>query len=345
MSVAGQTLTQTDLRTYAFTRDHVFSETQDHVFSHDPLTAIFLDKTLGNFGGVRMRGIGNTNQDGGASAQVRVRLGKHAGSKFLAGGWDSHPVNPDDNARLSTANWTHAAGVLAISDTDKDVHRGVENMASFVADQTESVMLSLVDTIADELQTTSSSVNAPTSLDSLISANDTAQGLGGDTYTQWNSRGVSARGTAAASVLFASGSFAAQGIADMRTAFNNASEGSIRPNVLATTYTVHEFYEGALQPQERFAGAVSVADGSFEALAFRKVPLLASPKTPSGYMWFLNAGSRGIQIITLSGKSFRFMPFKMSSTQEVALSELQWKGQLCIKNRLYGNNKLTTISA
>ena len=160
MSVAGQTITQTDLRVYAFTRDHVLEGNIDHVFSHDPMTAIFLDKTLGNFGGVRMRGAGRMDQTGGASVQIRVRLGKHAGGKWMAGPWDTHSVTPDDNTRLAQANWTHASGALVISDTDKAINQGVEAMANFVADQTESVMLSLADDIGDALQATSSAANA-----------------------------------------------------------------------------------------------------------------------------------------------------------------------------------------
>jgi hypothetical protein len=146
-------------------------------------------------------------------------------------------------------------------------------------------------------------------------------------------------------VSFASGSFAAQGIADMRTAYNNASEGMIQPNCIITTYAVHEFYEGALQPQERFQGAVRVADASFGALAFRTTPVVASPKAPGGYMWFLRAGADGIQMVMLDGFDFNFAPFKDGSNQETHVSELQWKGQLVIKNRQYGNNKITGITA
>ncbi len=344
MSVASQTLTQTDLRVYAMTRDHVFEETIDHVFSHDPVTAIFLDQILGDFGGVQMRGAGNANQTGGASVQVRVRLGKHGGDKRMAGPWDTHSVTPDDNNRLAQGNWTHYSGALVLSDTDKAIHQGEENLANFVADQTESVTLGLADTLGDDLQSTASAANAITSIDSLIGANDSVQGLSGSTYANYNSRGLSARGTAAASVSFGSGSFAAQGIANMRTGFNNCSEGMIQPSIIITDYATHERYEGALQPQERFAGAVGIADASFGALAFRTKPVVASPKTASGRMYYLRPGRDGIQIVTLSGISFKFAPFKSSSNQETHVSELQWKGQLIIKNRQYGNNKLTGIT-
>jgi hypothetical protein len=131
----------------------------------------------------------------------------------------------------------------------------------------------------------------------------------------------------------------------MRTCYNNASEGTIQPNIIATTYLVHEYYEGALQPQERFQGAVNVADGSFGALAFRTTPVVASPNAPSGYMWMLRVGEDGVMVKILDGFDFNFAPFKDGSNQETHVSELQWKGQVCIANRQYGCNKLTTITA
>ncbi len=345
MSVAAQTITRDDLRVFAFTRDHRMKGVTDHVFNHDPMTAILLGQDLGNFGGVNMRGAGKTTQVGGHSVQIPVRLGKHGGSKWMAGPWDSHSTTPDDNVRLAEANWIHASGALVITDYDKGVNRGPEAMENFVADQTESVMLSLVDQIGVALQTTSSASNAITSIDALISASGTVQGLATSSYPRYASRGLSARGTAPASVSFASGSFAAQGIADMRTAYNNASEGVIQPSIIVTGYTEHEYYEGALQPLERFQGAVNVADASFGALAFRGTPVVASPNTPGGRMWFMRVGEDGLKVCVLDGFDFNFAPFKDGSNQETHVSELQWKGQFVIRNRQYGSNKITGITA
>ena len=344
MSVTAQSITESDLRVFAFTRNTVLDGNRDHVFSHSPTAMIFLDKSLGDFGGVSLKGAGHRGQTGGASVQIRVRLGKHAGSAFMAGPFDNHSVSPDDNTRLGKANWIHASGALVISETDKSVNAGPDAMDSFVADQTESVMLSLVDEIADSLHDTTITANGVTPIDDLISNNDEVQTLSGANYANFNSRGVSARTTAAASISFASGSFAAQGISDLRTSYNNASEGTVQPNVGITTYANHERYEGALQPLERFQGAVRTADGSFQALAFRGTPVMADPKCASGAWYWLNVGPRGMEVIILNPHDFRFAPFKPAASQETFVSELQWKGQLIIHNRRYGCNKLTGIT-
>ena len=209
----------------------------------------------------------------------------------------------------------------------------------------DTVQSGLEDQIGVALQTASPAANSITSFDTLINASGTVQGLAVSDYPVYAARGLSARGTAPGSVSFTSGSFAAQGISNMRTLYNNASEGTIQPNFIATTYAVHEFYEGALQPMERFSGAVPVADGSFGALAFRTTPVVASPNTPSGYMWMLRVGDDGMQIVTLDGFDFHFAPFKPGASQETHVSELQWKGNQTINNRQYGCNKMHTIGA
>ena len=344
MAVTAQTISRSDLRVWAFTRDRFVAGNRDHVYSHSPSVAVFFNKTLGDYGGVRMRGAGHKVDVGGHAVLIRVRLGKHAGSKAMAGPWDTHSTSPDDNTRLAEANWKHYSGALVISEYDRAVNSGEEAMASFVEDQTESVMLSLADTLGDDMWTTASGTDDITSIDSLISAGgDAVQGLDGDTYTYYNARGLSARGTAVGSVSFSSGSFAAQGISDMRRAFNNASEGSKQPNCIFTDHQSHERYEGALQPLERFQGAVRTADGSFQALAFRTVPVLADPKVTSGYMYFLRVGSDGIQARILSPFDFRFAPFKPAANQEAFISELQWKGQIAVYDRRC-NNKMTGIT-
>jgi hypothetical protein len=345
MSVASLDFTNSNIREYTFTTNVILRDNIDHVFSHSPTLAIFADKTLGDFGGVKMRGAGHKVQTGGLDVSQRVRLGSHQGAKRGASGFDTHNVAPDQNTLLARANWRWYTHGLVISKHDLRINRGDAAMASFLEDQTVSVMLALADMIADDLHATTAAANGITPLDDLISANDTVQGIAGGTYANFNSRGVSARGTAAASVSFASGSFAAQGLADMRTCFNNASEGMIQPECVITDYPTHERYEGALQPQERFAGAVNVADGSFAALAFKGKPVLADAKCASGYLYMVRVSDgNGIKFCVLEGADFAFGEWKPSSNQTVQVRPLEVTAALMLGNRRYGNNKLTSIT-
>lgn len=347
MSVPSQTYSISDFRAYSDTMDAFAPGVVDAVYSHSPTLGILLGRDRGEFGGVQLRGRGAVNQEGGVSVLIHVNLGAHAGAKRGASAWDTHNVNPDDNTRRAQANWKFYTHGLAISKHDLRQNRGTPKMGSFLERQTRLVTLAKAEIMAEDIHSTSSPANAMTSLDTLIGAGSgTVQLLSGTTYDNWNSRGISARGTAAGSVSFASGSFAAQGLANMRTSFHNASEGMQQPDVIITEYATHERYEGSLQPLERFQGSVSVADGSFQALAFKGKPVLADPDCASGFMYMISLDPEdGVRFITLSGANFEWDTegFKRSSNQNVMVRAIETTGQLAIGNRRR-SNKLTGIT-
>jgi hypothetical protein len=336
--------TQRELREWAFTRDNFRNRYIDHVFSHSPTLSIFASQTLGDFGGVALAGEGHRVEMGGHAIVQPVVLGEHAGADRVSGPYGIHNVSPDDNVRMAEATWKFYNHGLVIADHETRINSGDAARASFIEHQTRQVMLAMANLIGDDLFNLSTPTDALTSLDDLISANDSVQGLSGATYTQYNARGVSAIGTAPGSISFASGAFSSQGLADMRTGWNNASEGLVQPTVLITDYATHERYEGALQPQERFSGPVAVADGSFSALAFKSTPVLPDRKCNAGYMYFLRIGEEGIQFVALQGADFDFGDFKPSSNQTVQVSPLEVTCNLVIGNRQYGSNKLTGIT-
>ena len=346
MSVQDQTFSRDNMRIFSHTSDVVRDENIDHVFSHSPSLLIFAGEALvPGAGGSPMSGRGKHTQTGGHAVVKRVRLGSHDGAKRGSGPFDTHNVAPDDNTRFAELNWKFYTHGLAVSKHDLRVNSGDAAIASFVGDQTQSVMLALADFVADDIHSTTSPANGLVALDSLISANDTVQGLNGQTYTKYNARGLSSVGTAPASVSFASGSFAAQGIADMRTSFNNASEGMIQPDVGITDYATHERYEGSLQPQERFAAPLGTGDAAFQGLAFRTKAVVADRKCASGYFYWLRVGGTdGITLEVLEGADFAFDEWKPSSNQNVMVRPLELTAALCIGNRQYGCNKMTSIT-
>lgn len=346
MTVAQQTWTRTNLHQFAWTMDRIMPKEIQSAFSHSPSLAFFASQKLGDFGGVPMMGMGHDTVSGGYSVVKRVTLGAQAGAKRGASDYDTHNVAPDSNTRFAEGNWRFYTHGFAMSGHERRINMGTQQIASYLESGVRNTTLALADLLADDIHALSSAANAITSLDDLISTNDSVHGLSGATYENYNSRGISARGTAAGSISFASGSFAAQGLSDMRTCYNNASEGMQQPDVIITTYDVHEAYEGALQPQERFQGAVSKADGSFMALAFKGKPVVPDPKCASGqlYMVCMERDS-GIRLIALQGADFNFGEWKPSSNQDVMVRPLYFTGVLMIGNRRFPSNKLTGITA
>ena len=76
MAVTAQTITRTNLREFAFTRDNERANYIDHVFSHSVALSIFANQSLGDFGGTPLRGRGHRVEAGGHQLTDTVVLGE-----------------------------------------------------------------------------------------------------------------------------------------------------------------------------------------------------------------------------------------------------------------------------
>ena len=310
-----------------------------------PVASIF----LGNIGSALNGPIGENGSPAAAGAEqvvgesirVNVKLGKNGSFRWLSSGFGEISLDTSDTARGSRANFKLGAGSVVIDGSTLRKNSGAAQISSILRHKQEDTVSSMVDTVAEAMLASSAAPNAITSLTELISANDTVQSLSGSTFTDWNSRGVSDKGTAPASISFASGSFASQGVSDFRTAFMNAEEGSIRPNVILTTDNIFRFYEGSLSPQVRFED-LRVGDMSFSALRFKDAPIFHDPFVPSGTALFLNTDFIGVKY--LPGAMFDISPMERGNNQDAFVAPVLWEGQLCVSARKY-QNKLTGITA
>jgi hypothetical protein len=342
MSVTAQSETRNYTRQLTLTRDMILPGIKDNAYDNSPLLSAFFGRlTNAQFGPVKLNGRAKRVQDGGESIRVNHRLGKNATAKTLTGGWDTVDTTPQDNVRFSRANWVHYSATATINETEKLVNTGSSAISSIVEEETTSAVLGVVDLAADHIYSNGSDATRLTSLQQIISANDSVQGLSGATYSRWNSRGKSARGTAAASISFGSGSFATQGIDDMRRAWLNAQEGAIHPHGIYTTHLIYGYYEGSLQPQQRFTSN-DMANAGFMQLAFNVAPVFADSKCTSGEMHFLNFDALYIKV--LAGADVTATPFVEALDQEAYTSKVMLKAQLICENRLFVN-KLTGITS
>ena len=310
-----------------------------------PVASIF----LGNIGAALNSAIGNTGAPEAAGAKsmtgesirVNVKLGKNESVGWLASGYSQISMDTSDTARGTRANYKLAAGSVVIDGSTLRKNSGAAQVTSILNHKQNDTTSSLVDMVAEAMLTSSSAPNSVTSLATMISANDSIQGLSGATFANWNSRGVSAKGTAAASISFTSGSFAAQGVADMRTAYMNAEEGSIKPNVILTTDTIYRYYEGSLTPQVRFED-LRTGDLSFSALRFKNAPIFHDPFCASGTMFFLN--TEYLYVAYLPGAMFDISPMERGTNQDAFVAPVLFEGQLVCSARKF-QNKLTSITA
>jgi hypothetical protein len=341
MSVAILTESRNFDRTLEFTRDRVMAEVFDTVFNHSPLIAMLFGRLQNaQFGPVPMNGRAKEVLTGGESIRLRHNLGDNTTAKTLSGPWDTVDTTPSDTVRHSRINWKHYSATITLSDTDLLINRGPEEISSMVQFETQNALRSLAELAGEHGYDNGSVADRASGLEQLAGTG-TLFGLNPATYPTFASRGLSARGTAPASVSFASGSFAAQGLDDMLNSYLNASEGAQQPMVGLTTYDVFRFFEGSLQPQQRYTNSDS-ATAMFENLAFKRAPVFPDDNATAQTLYWVNWDHA--KAFILGGADLSVGPFERAEQQEARTSKVMLKWNMGVMDRRFVN-KMNSITA
>jgi len=345
MSVATLSETRTFNRDLESVRENVLPGVMNVAIDGQPVLWIFAARGANDrYTEQGPRGKGKRTLAGGESIVVKARLGKNDTAKALAGSYDTFDMTPQDNVRHARFSWKQYGAGVSIDEHVIDTAGGGLGFFDLVEEEMMDAANSLADTMASHMYANGGSANNVNDLSSLISANDSIGGLSGATYSNWNSRGFSARGTAAGSITFTptTASFATAGLANWRTAFDNASEGgTMTPNVILTTYTLKQAYEAKIQSQERYA-PIGMTDARHLFLNFGTAPVVPDPKCPSGDTYFINTDT--LYSVFLAGADFNSTPFQQPDRQRVRLSKVFATCELVIRDRK-SNNRLTGQTA
>ena len=327
------------------TAEHIQPGIVENAINAHPAMSIF----FGNIGEIMRGELGDTGAMGspesatGDSIRVNVKLGKNSSARRLSSGYGEISTDTSDTARGGRTNWKLYAGSIIISGSQKRRNSGDAQIVDQLLYKQTDATTALVDLVAEDLLSTSSAPNSITSIPTLISADDTVQSLSGSTFPNWNSRGLQDKGTVTSSISFTPGttSFASAGLGNMRIAYMNAEEGSVRPNTIITTDAVYRFYEGSLTPQFRYTDR-RVGNLSFETLAFKEASMFHDPFCAVGAMYFIN--TMHIKAKYLPGALFNVSPMHEQDAQDAFSAKVLFEGQLCITGRKY-NNKITGFTA
>jgi len=325
----------------ATTTADVSPEITNNAVNAHPLVAILTGRVNDDmFGSMPMSGAFHREKTG-ESIECRVKLGKSSAWKMLNSGYEEFSRDTQDTARVLRANWRLGGGTAILSGFERRNNAGMARIADLWQYKLEESIEAGVDDVASQVFSGSGSAEV-TGLDTVIDANDNSfQGIGGDSYENWNSRGLSAKGTAASAISFGGGSFARTGVANWILAWMNASEGAIQPDITVTTEDICRFYEGALSPQVRFSG-VNSADGKFRSLTFHGKPVIADSYATSGVTYFLNG--RYLYMATAPGANFDTTPAMDQQFQDVFSAKTLFQGNVVCSSRKF-QNKVTGQTA
>lgn len=279
----------------------------------------------------------------GESIKVRVKLDSNGSARRLASGYSAFSSDTSDTVRGTRANWKLYGATAIMNGLERRNNRGSAQLADLWAHKQNDATSGLVDVVAADILSAASPANAVTSLESIIAAGTSSlQGAAASAYSKWASRGLSAKGTAPASVSFAGGSFAASGLANWRKANLNATEGAITPNAILTDDDTYLYYEGSLTPQVRFTSSEMRGKIGFDTLAFRNASVFHDPYCTSGTTYFINTDT--LYLAYAEGALFDMTPVMDQAFQDAFSVKIIFQGNLVCSGRKF-NNKITGQSA
>jgi hypothetical protein len=292
---------------------------QDAVFNDLPLIRHLVDKN-------------SVRRAGGASIIVPLRTSKNTTAGFYDG-FQTIDVTPQEELTAAQFKWKQGAVSISVSGREERI----QNAGQYaVLDLVQSKIKGAEESLRDKINTALfAAAPASTDIGSVVTSIDATSSIGdinSTTYAFWQSTST------------ASASFAAQGLSDMRTLWSvlEVKMPQAPTDLLLTTTTIYNFYEGALVAQQRYAPADKTGNASFGDLMFRTAPVKFDAACNSGVMYFLN--SKCMELDIHSGTDFIMRDWVPAINQDAKTALFMVGLELVIKNRRK-LGKLTAITA
>jgi hypothetical protein len=266
--------------------------------------------------------------DGGETIQEHLLYEVSTAVKKYVG-YEALDLTPQEGMTIARYSWRQIAVSVAISGLERRSNMGEAKMIDLWKGKIEQAELSIRDQLSRDFYGSNSDGKSVDGLGVIVDSTGTCGGLAQSSFSWW------------ASTETASGSFAAQGLKDMRTLFNTLSFGNNSPDGLFTTQTVFEYYETALQPQERYVNETA-ANSGFVNLRFKNRPLFFDRDCTSGVIFMLN--SKNLKWNVHKDADFATTPAVTPNDQDATTSLILVQGNLSTNQRRK-HGKLTGITA
>jgi hypothetical protein len=288
----------------------------DNVFTARPLTFKLMEK-----GRIRML-------NGGTKIIEPLIYGQNDTVGSYSG-FDTIALTPQTGISAAEYEWKQYAASISISGIEEAKNNGEQEIINLLEAKIMQAEESLREGFnqmffADGTGNSSKDWNG---LGNLVEATGVAGGIDPATNTWWASKENNTPG--------------ALTLAQMSSIYNNVSVGNDHPDVLLTTQTLFEKYEGLLQPQLRYTDA-KTADAGFQNLLFKAAPVMYDVHCPTGVFFFLN--SKYITLVGHSGKWFQQTEFIRPEDLDARYALIMCYGNLTLRNRAK-QGKLTAKTA
>jgi len=239
-----------------------------------------------------------------------------------SGGWYSgaDTLNTTDNDVFTAAeyDWRQNGYTINISRIDELKNMGSkEQIVNFVSAKVQVTEASMKESFGIGLFNAGTTTDAIEGLRAMVDTTSptTYGGISGTDNSWW-------RATKSTSTVLS--------MSLLQGGYGDVTIDGDMPTVAATTQNLFDKYFDILTPQQRYADS-KTADGGFQNLLFRGIPVLVDSHCPASYWFFLN--EKYIKFYYHPDENFRFEPFQRVINQNVATAKILWAGNLGSSNR------------
>lgn len=258
-------------------------------------------------------------EEGGASVIRSVVYGSNTTAGFYASD-DVLDTTIQDNFTAAQWQWKQAAASIVVTGRIELQNAGKAQVIDYADAQIKNALASIKEVIDQKLYASSQVGSNITPLTDIVKASGTVGDISGTTNSWWQSQ------------VTASGSFAARGLSDLRTTWDNVS---VRlpaggPDLILSDQTSYEAYEATLTPTIRYSD-VSMGDLGFSNLKYKEAVWTWDPNGTSGYIYLLN--SKALELVQHSNRLFTMSEWVKPANQDLKVAQIFWAGELTTNNR------------
>jgi len=279
---------------------------------------------------LRKKGKKSSKIVSGVSLVVPIVYKKNTTAKMYSAD-DELDITGQNNYTAAQFLWKQGSVAVKVNGLEAAINSGEQALIDLITSRLKDAERSGQEMLSTEVFLASPTSKDLISLPTLVDASSNIGDIDSSSYSWWQANVTS------------SGSFAAQGLSDMRALYNTLSQYDANdiPDAIVTTQSIHQYYEGVLQPQERFMNT-DKADAGFMKLMFKGMPIVWDPKATSGVLYMLNTNH--VELAVSSSRDFEPSKWIEPDNQDSRVCKLLWMGCLYSDARRY-NGKMTSVTA
>lgn len=278
----------------------------DNIFNQIPLLAFLAIKN-------------KVTEDGGATLVRPIVYAKNSTAAAYASD-DILDTTIQDVFTAAQYQWRQYAASIAIPGRIERQNSGDSQVIDYVTAQIQTAELSLKDKLNNDLWAAAQVGAKVTPIQGIVSTTQTVGDISPTSQTWWQP------------TIQASGSFAARGLSDMRSVWNQINvRNPVGPaDFIISDRTSYEAYESVMVPALRLTDT-KMGDLGFENFKYKTATWTFDPVAASGTIYLLN--SRSLELVQHARTQFTLSEWVKPANQDVKVAQILWMGELTTSTR------------